>query len=93
MTQTRTTWPMLSEALGIPAQHIGILLDVIVEMNRGVDKFGTYNSRHEAYAVLLEEIDELFAEIKSKDENTRDVEEAKQIAALALRYAIEFRQI
>lgn len=48
------------------------------------------NSAHEGYGILLEEVDELFDQVKIKQKN-RDLEkmkaEAIQVAAMALRFA------
>ena len=52
-------------------------------------KYPPFNSAHEGYAVLLEEIDELWDEVK-KNPKSRDMdkmrEEAVQVAAMALRF-------
>jgi hypothetical protein len=70
-----------------------LIFEVIAEWKRGEDKFGTYHSLHEAYAVLLEEVDELKLECWRKDEE-RSPEmiehEAIQIAAIAMRIAKQF---
>ena len=48
------------------------------------------NSAHEAYGVLLEEVDELWAHVKTK-QSRRDLpamrKEALQVAAMAIRFA------
>jgi hypothetical protein len=59
------------------------------EIVRSVKMHGNFQSRHEAYAVLLEELDELWDEIKSARQGT-DCAEALQVAAMALRYFVEF---
>lgn len=60
------------------------------EIKRAVEEHGSFNSPHEAYAVLLEEVDELWAEIKAgKGETHRGVSEAVQIAAMAIRYLLD----
>lgn len=50
------------------------------------------NSAHEGYGVLLEEVDELWDWVKTKQKN-RDLKamrtEALQIAAMAIRFAVE----
>lgn len=50
------------------------------------------NSAHEGYAVMAEEMDELWAHVKSK-QITRDIasmrKEAIQVAAMALRFVAE----
>lgn len=50
------------------------------------------NSPHEGYAVLLEEIDELWDEVKKKRRDRDPIrmrEECVQIAAMAIRFAVE----
>lgn len=51
-----------------------------------------FNSAHEGYGVLLEEVDELWDHVKTK-QKLRDIEamkkEAIQVAAMALRFAID----
>ena len=47
-----------------------------------------FHNLHEAYAVILEEMDELWAEIKKKNPNKNLVRaEAIQVAAMAIRLA------
>lgn len=51
---------------------------------------GEFNSLHEGYGVLLEEVDELWDEIKiDKADRKRVRTEAIQVAAMALRIASE----
>lgn len=56
------------------------------EQKRATKKHGPIRSFHEGYAVLLEEVDELWDEVKKKTEN-RNIdnikEELVQIAAMA----------
>lgn len=67
-------------------------LEVTAELVNAMTKFPPFNTAHEGYAVLLEEVDELWDEIKKK-QGTRDAarlrKEAVQIAAMAIRFAIE----
>jgi NTP pyrophosphatase (non-canonical NTP hydrolase) len=65
-------------------------LDAVVsEFNRASSIYPRFNSVHEGYAVLLEEVEELWDEIK-KSPKKRDLnkirEEAVQVAAMALRF-------
>lgn len=64
---------------------------VVQEMDRARERFGRFSSPHEAYGVLLEEVDELFDEIKGRAYNRdlRMVAEAIQVAAVALRFVVE----
>lgn len=54
--------------------------------------FPPMNSAHEGYGVLLEELDELWDEVKAK-QSKRDVaamrKEAIQVAAMAMRFIID----
>ena len=51
-------------------------------------KFKPFNSEHEGYAVILEEMDELWDGIKNNKRTTQleRMEEAVQIAAMAVKY-------
>lgn len=58
------------------------------EAARAMAKFKPFNSSHEGFAVLDEEVDELWDAIRSNDlEHAR--KEAIQVAAMALRYIAE----
>jgi len=57
------------------------------ELARARDKFPPINSVHEGYAVLLEEVDELWDEIKKGGPPHRALAELVQIAAMAQRLA------
>lgn len=41
------------------------------ELDKARTKFPSFNSAHEGYAVLLEETDELWQEIKQKNQNIK----------------------
>lgn len=50
---------------------------------------GPFHTPHEGYAIMLEEVDELWAEVKKKPKNRSKRKmrgEAKQIAAIAIRF-------
>ena len=62
------------------------ILDIKQEFRHATQEFGAFNSLHEGYAILLEEVDELWDEIKKKTLNLFEVRtEAKHVAAMALR--------
>lgn len=72
-----------------------VLKDVLAEYISAHQKFTAYASLHEGYAVILEELDELWAEIKkrSKDRSsTRLYEEAIQVASTACALALFVRE-
>ena len=61
---------------------------VKAELHEATTKFPAFNSSHEGYAVLKEEVDELWDEIKANRHN-RTREEAIQVAAMAIRFLID----
>ena len=64
------------------------LLDAIKEeFLQATEKFDRFYSAHEGYAVIKEELDELWEEIKKKDRSDGQMYlEAKQVAAMGLRF-------
>jgi hypothetical protein len=58
---------------------------VFDELDRAVEKFGPFASAHEGYAVILEELDELWYEVKHGTP-ARQRAEAIQVAAMSLRF-------
>jgi hypothetical protein len=68
---------------------LGLLGEVSAELDRARSKFAPFNSAHEGYAVLAEEVDELWQEVRGHRDRAnveRMREEAIQIAAMALRF-------
>jgi hypothetical protein len=64
---------------------------VMYELDKATKKNGAFNSAHEAYAVLLEEVDELWDDIKvNKGYSQEAMLEAMQVSAMAMRYLIDF---
>ncbi|HOE18904.1 MAG TPA: hypothetical protein PK344_15995 [Syntrophorhabdaceae bacterium] len=65
---------------------------IVVELRRATSINGPFHSAHEGYAVIKEELDELWEEIKKKAVE-RDPEklqkEAVQIGAMAARFIID----
>jgi hypothetical protein len=59
------------------------------EYNDAKRSWPTFNSTHEGYAVILEELDELWDEIKANGPQGRLQDEAVQVAAMALRFLID----
>lgn len=67
------------------------LADTREEYASSLEKHGGFNSAHEGWAVLFEEVDELWDEVrkKRKDRSGGNMYlECKQIAAMALKFAI-----
>lgn len=66
-----------------------IINNIKDELNQAVEKFHAYNSAHEGYAVILEELDELWDEIKGQHRTPEMYGEAKQVAATAIRFMFD----
>lgn len=63
---------------------------VAEELNVATQQFGEFASKHEGYAIILEEMDELWEAIKSKSSSRADIErEARQVAAMAIRFLVD----
>jgi len=63
-----------------------IMMDIAYEVDTAINEFGEFASYHEGYAVLLEEVDELWEEIKTKDRSPALIySEVRQVAAMALK--------
>jgi len=62
------------------------------ELGRAQAKHAPMHSVHEGYATILEELDELWEEVKKKPKN-RSIEqlrnEAIQVGAMALRFVVD----
>ena len=73
----------------------GILQDVREEYERARTKYPPYSNLHEGYAIILEELDELWDEVKIKEE-LRDpgalYKEALQVASTALSFCALLKQ-
>ena len=75
------------------------LIDAIeVELDDALDRFPAFHSAHEGFAVLAEEVDELWAEVCTKTDAPEHLmqgrryrmrHEAIQIAAMAIRFIEE----
>jgi hypothetical protein len=67
------------------------LNDIMNEFVRAATKFGPMNSAHEGYAVILEEMDELWDHVKM-NQTKRDMAamrtEAVQCAAMCLKFIV-----
>jgi len=68
----------------------GFLSQVEKEYIKARTKFGDFQSPHEGYAVILEELDELWDLIKTNQgRSTKTREECIQISAMAMAYYLE----
>ena len=80
MSLTNESTRRASQALG----------DVAAELYRATRKFGSFASTHEGYAVILEELDELWDDVKANRVDD-SIAEAVQVAAMATRYVMDIR--
>ncbi len=65
---------------------------IIREYKRASEMNGAFHTAHEGYAVILEELDELKAEVwkkRSKRSPQRMTKEATQVAAMAFRFMVD----
>ncbi len=64
-----------------------IFNDIYAELKSATEKFGAFNSAHEGYAIIKEEVDELWDAIKDKNLGFADQrKECIQVAAMAVRF-------
>ena len=67
-----------------------VLSKVRAEIERAMRKHRRYASAHEAWAVIREEVDELWDEVKADNGYAADAfKEAEQVAATAVRYIVD----
>lgn len=60
--------------------------EIRLEQQRGFQTHGSYNSMHEAYAVILEELDEFWESVRLDNPDPREL---LQVAATARRAMLE----
>jgi hypothetical protein len=69
------------------SQSMDIFNDIRKEINYAEAKFPEYNSTHEGYSVIAEEVDELWDLVKLKEQDyEKEYYEAKHIACTAIRF-------
>ena len=69
-----------------------IQAEIAAEYRRANELHGHFASPHEAYAVLIEEVEEFWAECKKKRPNKyRMHDEMVQVGAMALKFLIQFK--
>jgi len=74
-----------------PNDVVNEVNEVFAEYKSAAEKFPAFNSGHEGWAVIKEELDELWMEVRlfpyGNKENMK--KEAKQVAAMALRFMVD----
>lgn len=70
-----------------------IIVSVIDELTKARAKFPPFNSAHEGWAIIKEELDELWEVVRENQatpgRDRRMAAEARQVAAMALRFIID----
>ena len=59
---------------------------IVEEFTRASNRYAPFNSPHEGYAVILEELDEMWTDIKR---NGNPTAEAVHVGAMALRFLVD----
>lgn len=79
--------------MSAPTMSVSGVLDTVEwELQKATRAFGSFASPHEGYAVILEEIDELWDEIKGDKldgARGRQRKEARQVAAMGCRFLVD----
>jgi hypothetical protein len=75
---------------GAVVEPIPAVREVERELMAAQGKFGSMRGPHEGYAVILEELDELWDEVKAHDHDKAKMRaEARQVAAMAIRFMVD----
>lgn len=87
-----TTDKELEEAAAFHGQDLSLMRevanDVLLSLIKARAKHDTMNSHHEGYAVILEELDELWDEVK-RDDIPACHREALHVAAMGMRFLLD----
>jgi len=70
--------------------HWTVAREMQGELHRAQEAFPPIASPHEGYAVILEELDELWEAVKANRVETA-IEEAVQVGAMAMRFVLDLR--
>ena len=66
-----------------------VLSDLMLELEKAEEKYPPFQNRHEGYGIILEELDELWEEIKKKNpDSSKLYTEALHVAVTAIRFNI-----
>ena len=64
-----------------------ILNEVEIELLKSYEDHSSFHGSHEGYAVILEELDELWDEVKKRNRDFKRMrKEAVQVAAMAVKF-------
>lgn len=71
-----------------------ILAVIDQEFERAIGRFDSFHSPHEGWAVIKEELDELWEHVRANDGRSPDAMlEAVQIATMAMRYVFDLGDV
>lgn len=68
---------------------------ILKEAEQAREKYGPFNSTHEIYGVLMEEVEEFWYHVKNRPEQTNKeamIHELMQVASIAYRGIIELQK-
>ena len=82
----------MSEFQGHSSEITELFNAVYQEFMRARKLHNQFNTAHHGYAVILEELDELWTEVKTSDASREAMRrEAIQVAAMAVRFIFDLR--
>lgn len=74
--------------------HLETIQNILNELENANTQYGPFKSIHEAYAVILEELDEVWDEIKHKQADCDKIEaELLQVAAMCVKTIDYIREV
>ncbi len=76
----------------LSARHGAIAGEVLDELHKAIGKFPPMNSMHEGWAILREEVDEMWDDVKA-NRWPEAMAEAKQVAAMAIRFIHDMEEL
>ena len=83
----------LEYLVNLDESRLALLLIVSKQLDSAINKHNPMNSFHEGYAVILEELDELWDEVKlQKPDFVNLRKEAFHVAAMGLRFVFDLTQ-
>jgi len=73
------------------AQDVDAIMGMVRrELVSAQAQYGAFHSAHEGFAVILEEVDELWAEVRKREKDKKALRtEAVQVAAMAVRFVLD----
>jgi hypothetical protein len=69
-----------------------IINDVLKELERSEKEHGNFNSPHEGYAVILEELDELWENVKLNPKNIELTETSPELTFVDIENEIQYKE-